>query len=135
MALFAWDDSYSVHVSQLDAQHKVLFDTINELAGAMRTGHGQQVIRDVVERLAAYTRTHFLREELLMQQCGYPQLAQHRAQHSKLMADVEKYRNDLAEGRNPNTVAVLAFLQSWLVEHIRGSDKAYSDHLNAHGIR
>jgi hemerythrin len=134
MASFAWDQSYSVRVEQLDDQHKGLFTTINELNEAMRTGHGKDVIGEVVDRLAVYTRTHFLREELLMQQCGYPRLAEHKAQHQALMASVEKYKRDLFEGRNPNTVEVLNFLRTWLTEHIRNSDKAYSDHLNAHGI-
>lgn len=135
MATFSWNESYSVHVRQFDEQHRKLFETINGLADAMRIGKGEEAIRDVVKRLAVYTRTHFLQEEVLMQQTGYPAYAIHKDQHNKLMAEVERYKNDLDEGRRPNSVAVLAFLQKWLVEHIRKSDKAYSDHLNAHGIR
>lgn len=135
MATFEWNESYSVHVDRLDAQHRVLFDTINSLADAMRMGQGQDVIRDVVHRLAVYTRTHFLQEEVLMRQTGYPALAAHKKQHSKLMADVENYKRDLDAGREPNTVGALAFLREWLVQHIQKSDKAYSDHVNIHGIR
>ena len=69
-----------------------------------------------------------------MQQSGYAHLGAHKAQHSKLIFDVEKYRQSLADGRKPNTVEVLSFLQNWLVAHIRRSDKAYSDHMNGHGI-
>jgi hemerythrin len=134
MALFAWNESYSVQVQRLDAQHQVLFNTINSLADAMRSGHGEDVIREVVSKLAIYTRTHFLQEEVLMQQAAYPQLAEHKAQHTQLMAEVEKYKRELDEGRKPNSVAVLAFLQTWLVEHIRKSDKSYSEHMHAHGI-
>jgi hemerythrin-like metal-binding protein len=93
------------------------------------------VIREVVGELAIYTRTHFLQEEVLMKKTGYPDLAAHQEQHSKLMAEVDKYKVDLFEGRNPNTIAVLNFLRDWLVGHIQKSDKAYSDHLNAHGIQ
>ena len=69
-----------------------------------------------------------------MRQTGYPELASHQAQHNKLMADVEKYKHDLDEGRKPNTIAVLNFLRDWLVQHIQKSDKLYSDHLNANGV-
>jgi hemerythrin-like metal-binding protein len=134
MAAFAWNESYSVHVKQLDAQHQVLFNTINSLADAMRAGRGDTVIRDTVGKLAAYTQTHFLQEEVLMNQTAYPQFTEHKAEHAKLMASVGQYQTDLNAGRKPNSVAVLAFLQTWLVEHIRKSDRAYSDHLNAHGI-
>lgn len=135
MSTFTWNESYSVHVQQFDAQHKKLFDIINELADAMHIGKGENVIRDVVEKLAVYTRTHFLQEEVAMRQSGYPQLEAHQAQHNKLMVEVEKYQKDLVDGHKPNTIAVLNFLQKWLVDHIQKSDKAYSDHLNAHGVR
>jgi hemerythrin len=134
MSTFAWSDSYSVHVDQFDAQHRKLFEIINSLAEAMRIGKGEDVIREVVGQLAVYTRTHFLQEEVAMRQTGYPDFASHQAQHSKLMADVEKHKKDLDEGRKPNLVAVLNFVQEWLVQHIQKSDKKYSDHLNAHGL-
>jgi hemerythrin len=135
MSTFAWSDAYSVHVRQFDAQHQKLFEIINALADAMRVGKGEDVIREVVGKLAVYTRTHFLQEEVAMRQTGYPGLASHQAQHNKLMTDVEKYKKDLDEGRQPNTVAVLNFLQMWLVDHIQKSDKRYADHLNTHGVQ
>lgn len=135
MATFAWNQSYSVRVQQLDAQHQKLFDTINSLADAMRMGKGQDVVSEVVRQLVAYTRTHFQQEEALMLKTGYPGLAAHQQQHAQLLADVEKYRKELDGGRAPNTVAVLGFLQKWLVGHIQQADKAYSEHMNAHGVR
>jgi len=134
MSTFAWSENYSVHVQQFDAQHQKLFAIINELADAMRVGKGEDVIRDVVAQLAVYTRAHFLQEEVAMRQTGYPEFAAHQAQHTALMADVEKYKSDLDEGRKPNIIAVLNFLQQWLVNHIQKSDKKYSDHMNAHGV-
>jgi hemerythrin len=135
MSTFAWNDSYTVHVRQFDAQHKKLFEIVNELADAMRVGKGDDVIRDVVSQLAVYTRTHFLQEEVAMRQTGHPDFASHQAQHNNLMTAVEKYKSDLNEGRKPNIVAVLNFLQKWLVDHIQKSDKKYSDHLNTHGVQ
>ncbi|HEX4065404.1 MAG TPA: bacteriohemerythrin [Acidobacteriaceae bacterium] len=134
MAGFTWNESYSVGVHQLDAQHQKLFEVINTLADSMRAGKGEDVIRDVVGHLAVYTRTHFLQEEVLMKQTGYPGLPGHQQQHACLMADVEKYKSALDAGKNPDTVAVLNFLRRWLVDHIQKSDKAYSAHMNGHGV-
>jgi hemerythrin len=134
MAAFVWNESYSVRVQQFDAQHQKLFEIINTLASAMRSGKGEEVIRDVVGQLAVYTRTHFLQEEVLMKQTGYPALPAHQQQHATLMTDVEKYKSDLEGGKNPDSVAVLNFLRNWLVEHIQKSDKAYSTHMNSHGV-
>ncbi|MGA7525333.1 MAG: bacteriohemerythrin [Acidobacteriaceae bacterium] len=134
MAIFAWSESYSVHVRQMDEQHQKLFDIINGLAEAMKSGKGEAVIRETVEQLAIYTRTHFLQEEALMRRAEYPGLATHQAQHHKLMADVEQYKKALEEGRSASPVSLLNFVRQWLVQHIRQSDRAYSDHLNAHGV-
>lgn len=135
MAIFAWNESYSVHVRKMDAQHQDLFEIINGLAEAMSGGKGDAVIRDTVDQLAVYTRTHFLQEETLMRRTGYPGLAAHREQHRKLMEDVEQYKRALDEGRSASPVSLLNFVRQWLAHHIRESDKAYSDHLNAQGVR
>ncbi len=135
MAIFAWNESYSVRVRQMDEQHEKLFEIINGLAEAMRFGKGDDVVRDTVEQLAVYTRTHFLQEEVLMRQTGYPGLPAHREQHRKLMEDVEQYKRALEEGRSASSVSLLNFVRQWVIHHIRESDKAYSDHLNAAGIQ
>lgn len=134
MPVFEWNQSYSVRVQRFDAQHQQLFAIINQLAEAMRVGKGKDVLREVVSRLAIYTRTHFLQEEVLMRQTGYPGLVAHQEQHNKLMAEVETYKRALDEGEQPNTVAVLDFLREWLVQHIQNCDRAYADHMNAHGV-
>jgi len=135
MAIFAWNESYSVRVGQMDEQHRKLFDIINELAEAMKSGKGEAAVRDTVEQLAVYTRTHFLQEEMLMQKTGYPDLPAHRQLHRKLMADVEQYKKAIEEGHTASPVTLLNFVREWLVHHIRESDKAYSDHLNANGVQ
>lgn len=135
MSAFAWNDSYSVHVRQFDAQHRKLFAIVQSLADAMAAEQGDDVIREVVGHLAVYTRTHFLQEEVAMRQTGYPDFAAHQEQHTRLMASVEEYKKDLDEGRKPDLIAILNFLQKWLVEHIQKSDRKYSDHLNAHGVQ
>jgi len=135
MAMFAWNESYSVRVRQMDEQHRKLFEIINGLAEAMKGGKGDDVIRDTVDQLAVYTRTHFLQEEVLMRQAGYPGLGAHQEQHRKLMADVEQYKRALEEGRSASPVSLLNFVRQWLAHHILESDKAYADHLNAHGVQ
>jgi hemerythrin len=135
MAIFAWNESYSVHVQPMDEQHQKLFEIINTLAEAMQRAKGDDVVRDTVEQLAVYTRTHFLQEEALMRRTAYPGLAAHQEQHRRLMEDVEQYKRALEEGRSASPISLLNFVRQWLVQHIRQSDKAYSDHLNANGVQ
>ncbi len=135
MALFTWNDSYSVKVALCDQQHKKLYEIINELADAMRVGKGNEIVSKTVGELLQYTRTHFQQEEALLKRANYPQLAPHQEQHKKFVADVEGLLKQTREGRAANSIQVLNLLRDWLVNHIQKTDKAYSDCLNAAGIR
>lgn len=134
MALFTWNDSYSVKVAVCDQQHQRLFAIINELADAMRSGKGQEVVSSTVGELLQYTRTHFRQEETLMQKANYPELAAHQAMHHKFEADVEALQKQSRSGRAANSVQVLNLLRDWLVNHIQKVDRQYSACLNGAGI-
>ena len=55
-------------------------------------------------------------------------------EHQAFVARVNEFETGLRTGEaNPD--AVLSFMQEWLVKHIRYSDRLYTAHLNAHGIR
>lgn len=135
MALFTWNDSYSVKVAMCDQQHKKLFEIINELSDAMRTGRGQDVVSKTVGELLQYTRTHFQQEEALLQKTSYPQLTAHQELHKKFVADIEALAKQARSGETVNSIKVLNLLRDWLVNHIQKTDKLYSAHLNAAGIR
>jgi hemerythrin len=135
MPIFTWNEMYSVQVKQCDVQHMKLFDIVNELADAMREGKGSTVLRKTLGDLLQYTRVHFAQEEELMQRSSYPKIAGHKEQHRKFIADIEKFNRELESSGIGNSVAVLSVLKDWLVDHIQKTDKAYSAHLNASGIR
>jgi hemerythrin-like metal-binding protein len=131
MALYNWKPGYSVNVKSCDAEHVKLFALINNLHEAMQSGKGAQVIQRVVGELERYTQTHFSAEEALMAKARYPALAAHRVEHQKFVEAVAKFRK---QGITGQSVAVLTFLNDWLINHIMRTDQQYSAHLNAHGI-
>jgi hemerythrin len=134
MPLITWDQSYSVSVKRCDEQHQKLFALMNELHDAMRVGAGGSVVQKVVRELNDYTISHFAAEELLLERSGYPGLAEHREEHKKFVAQVNKFRDDLEQGGGTSSVAVLEFLRDWLARHIKQTDRKYSAHLNQNGI-
>jgi hemerythrin len=134
MALLTWDESYSVKVAELDGHHQKLFSLINTLHDCMRVGKGRAIMGEIVAQLSEYTKTHFHAEEALMERTQYPGLDGHRVEHQRFMARVGEFKRDLDSGTSGNAVAVLDFLQDWLVRHIQKLDQSYSAHLNAKGI-
>jgi hemerythrin-like metal-binding protein len=134
MAVFSWNDSYSVKVAVCDQQHMRLFDIINKLADAMRMGKGQDVVNQVVTELLDYTNTHFQDEEALLQKANYPQLEAHREMHRIFVKKVQSLQSQAQMGKRVNAAQLLSLIRDWLVNHIQKADKRYSAHLNAAGI-
>lgn len=127
MPLIHWTPDFSVGVSSLDTDHKILINLINQLDDAIRAGEAGQTISGVLDALLDYTDYHFAREEALMRACGYPEFDAHVRTHNTLRAQVHDIR--VRYRRNPESLhgrEVLAFLKNWLTAHIVGRDKLYT---------
>ena len=79
-----WKDFYSVGDPSIDAQHKQILDTINELYEAMQKSKDRAVLKPLLDRLLQYTLAHFQHEEQIMQEHEYPDFVQHTASHNRI---------------------------------------------------
>jgi len=129
--VFEWKPSYSVRVKRCDDDHKKLFALICDLRTAMRSGKGARVIDKIVVELEKYSVYHFSAEEALMAGTQYPGLATHQIEHQKFVDRLGEFRR---EGVTNQSIEVLNFMNNWLVNHIKRTDKQYSAHLNANGV-
>ena len=135
MALFEWNDSYSIGIASIDVQHRKIVDLLNRLHVAMHEGHGKDVLGSIFEELIAYTKTHFATEERYFSAFKYPDAAAHVAEHTALTSKALTLREDFKGGKIVLTGDVLDFLKDWLKHHIGGSDKNYSAFLIGKGVR
>ena len=134
MALFTWNDSFSVKVKQFDDQHKKLVDLVNKLHDSMKEGKGAAGAKEVLNSLITYTQTHFADEERLMKQHGYPSYEQHKKEHNQLVMKVSDIKKLIDEGKMLISHELMVFLKEWLVKHIQGEDKKYGPFLNGKGV-
>ena len=134
MSLLVWDNGYSVNVQEIDKQHKVLIDIINKLHDAMKVGKGKEVVGETLNELVTYTVFHFGHEEKLFSGNGYADANSHKAEHRKLIEQVQTLQNDFNNGKTLITMEIMHFLKDWLANHIMVTDKKYSNYLNSKGI-
>lgn len=134
MALFNWDDKYSVGVRELDNQHKTLVQILNELFEAMQEKRSNDVLGKIISKLIDYTKTHFASEERYMQQYNYPELEAQKREHAAFTQKVLAFKQDFEAGRVALSISITSFLKDWLVNHISGSDKKYGPFLNSKGV-
>ena len=135
MALFTWDEKYSVKVSEMDRQHKKLFDIINRLHDEMKAGTASKSMPVIVRELLEYTKTHFSQEETLMKNNDYPGISEQETLHRKFVSEIEKVKQDIDSGKPVFATKTMNFLKDWLLGHIIGIDKKYSDFLNEKGVK
>jgi len=129
-----WQDSYSVGVAVLDEDHKRLLNLINQLQTAAHYHTSDDYERETFDALVDYTKTHFQREEELMEKYGYPDLDAHRKQHQAMIAEVGKLLEAYQKDRDGTIEGAIRYLQNWLLNHINGTDKEYSAFLNEKGV-
>jgi hemerythrin len=135
MPLINWDKSLSVGVESIDAQHKVLVETLNELHDAMMKGQAKGITGAILRNLVAYTQNHFKAEEAMLAAAKYPGLAAHRALHEELSKQVADYLARFERGEITLNLHLLGFLRDWLTKHIQKVDRAYGPSVIAQGAR
>jgi hemerythrin-like metal-binding protein len=133
MGLLNWTDQCSVGVAAMDAQHRKLFDMVNEMHDAMRTGRGNDVLSKILDGLVTDTRSHFAAEEQLMESHGYAGYAEHKVMHDALTRQVVDLQKKLRSGKTVMSIEVVLFLKNWLTNHVQVSDKKYTPCLKDKG--
>lgn len=121
---WVWDDSLSIGIESIDAQHRRIIDYINELEAA-RAANDRIGISQVLIGLTEYTITHFTFEEELMMLADYPITAEHQRAHAAFAARIHRYMEQHESGADV-TRRLLSELKLWLSQHIQGSDKHYA---------
>ncbi len=133
--LFLWSDDLDIHIQEVDEQHKVLVSLLNQLHTAIVEHHGKTTSREILNRLAEYSRTHFLLEESLMRLTHYPGFDIHKEQHEALIKQVVDLQTKLDQENITITFELLHFLKNWLMQHINESDQRFGNHFKTAGLQ
>ncbi|MCP4298027.1 MAG: hemerythrin family protein [Proteobacteria bacterium] len=118
-----WDDRYSVGISTLDKQHKILFGIINQLSGILEGEESRIKVVEIIVSLRNYAYIHFRDEEKEMEKLGYIGLNKHQSLHNMFISTVQRFENGLRNSDEINLELGLKLLTDWLTEHILIEDK------------
>jgi len=121
-----WKDSYSVGIASLDNDHKKLISLLNQFSTAYDYAMSEEYERQALNDLISYTKYHFDREEQLLEKYNYPDVVAHKAQHQKMIEQVNSFMDLYNEKGHDALNEISEFLSNWLINHINGTDKEYS---------
>jgi hemerythrin-like metal-binding protein len=134
MPLIKWDPSLSVGVEEVDKQHQLLIQRINDLYKAMKAGREHSVLRKLINQLSTYAAMHFAKEEHYFDIFGYPEAQSHKNEHADFEQKVLQFEKDFNNGRQTLSDEIMTFLGNWLANHIKGSDKKYESFFKERGF-
>ena len=130
-----WKDEYSVGIDSLDNDHKKLISLLNQFTMAYDYAMSEEYEREALNDLISYTKYHFEREEKLLEQHDYPDVIAHKAQHKKMIEQVNGFMDIYSEKGHDSLNEISSFLSHWLINHINGTDKEYSELLIRNGVK
>jgi hemerythrin len=123
-----WDPHLSVDHPSIDAQHKLIFERVDEVHDLCRRDANLGDLRVAVDLLNGLLETHFRYEERMLAETTYPHLAEHAAEHRELLGELAAIRANLGgDGKALPEYgrALLDFLRVVTVGHIESRDIEY----------
>lgn len=126
MAAFVWKDGFNTGIEEIDRQHRLFLDYLNQCNEYALSHNKEQIIPELLLKMKDYALMHFEFEETLMKSVNFAGIAQHEAQHEYFDAQVAELEEAIKNGVNEKAVSLAAFMRDWLVSHILEEDKLYT---------
>lgn len=124
--MYEFTDDYLTGVEQIDNEHRKLFAIANEAYELLKdnfVSDKYDYIREILEDLRAYTKTHFAHEEEYMEKVQYRRRFSQKIQHTEFIKKLEEIDlENIDENQQETLLEILDFLANWLVSHIKKSD-------------
>ncbi len=116
-----WEKELELGNELIDTQHRILVLLCRKLDIAIKSQQSEQTVRWVMQELKKFTEFHFVSEENLMHEIGYPAADDHALIHSDLLGQLDMAIAKIAHHKEfPEDL--LFFLNKWLIQHVVQDD-------------
>ena len=134
MATSGWKDECKVNVKRIDIQHRLLLKLIDNIHEGVEARIEKNVLENLLIELAEFSRMHFLIEEQLMKEHGFPDVKKHHEEHRSLLEHLDELVSMVSNGNHPTSYSDYDISTDWALVHIAGQDNTLGAFLNSKGI-
>lgn len=129
-----WSDKHTLGNPLIDTQHRMLMMLARKLDIAIKTGQSHQTIQRVILEVKKFTEFHFVSEQNLMHEIGFPEVDAHSKLHTALLIDLQVELSKMGHGTEyPEDL--LYTLNEWLVSHIEQEDSKIAAYVEKSALR
>jgi hemerythrin len=125
MPYLAWSEDLDTKIPEIDAQHRVMIDHINQVVRAAAQPDDTRdatAVGNALQELIDCVQEHFRFEEKLLEMIEFPTREEHQGSHRDVIAWLEERRDTLVNAEAADSRSIAEGLAQWLVEHIRHDD-------------
>lgn len=116
-----WEKELELGNDLIDTQHRMLVLLCRRLDIAIKTRQPDQRIRWVMLELQKFIQFHFVSEECLMHELGYPGVHDHALIHAEALMQLDMMLIKISHHKEfPDDL--LYFLNKWFIEHVETED-------------
>ncbi|MDD2760481.1 MAG: diguanylate cyclase [Methylomonas sp.] len=125
----SWNSAYESGHALIDAQHRVLFNHVNELLTAILSGFAKDEVLPLIDALMQDVSRHFESEEAVFEEIGFPHADEHAASHRGLMQQA----NILVQRFSEDSLAIGELFQflahDLIAKHMLHEDRVFFSYL------
>ena len=134
MRQLEWLETFELRVPEIDGDHRVMLDLMKGVRTAAEAGERQRC-EAIVDRLVAFSRDHFRREESFIELHGFDGVPQHAKYHEGLLERVEVVRKACHEIETPEAFQHCCDeLMSFLIDDVVRGDLKLKSFLKEAGL-
>jgi hemerythrin-like metal-binding protein len=125
-----WKEELALGNALIDTQHRMLMLLCRKLDIAIKTGQSSQTVQRVMLEVKKFTEFHFVSEQNLMHEIGYPEVDAHSKLHTDLLIELQVHLSKIShKAEFPEDV--LYALNEWLGQHIVEEDMKLAQYVRA----
>ena len=130
---YKWDSSLETGNRIIDNQHKQLFEALDNLVEAYKSGRNPDELKKTMGFLTNYVVKHFSDEEKIQETYAYPDIMNHKRIHSEFKNEVARLAKDLEiDGYSDKLFTeVIHIMSDWVVNHIKSDDFKLAAHIKS----
>jgi hemerythrin len=127
-----WTLSHAVFVTEIDDEHKEIFEALADCQKLFAGGGEPAEIREATQRLTDRLDGHFAHEERLMRAARYEAMRWHKQRHDAARKRVQGFVLAIERGDPTAGSDLVAYLSGWLHNHTRVADRMMASALRNH---
>jgi hemerythrin len=130
-----WNDRLSVGVSELDQQHKHVFELLKKLGTETGQNVDSETLSETMMAIMQLSERHVRLEEQYMQKYGYPEYESHHQEHLNFKRKIAELSLDVMNKDPAAPQKMFSFLAHYWKNHILNIDMKYKDFFAAKGVK